>query len=232
MDVTDGEEGDMRSKNNLFPQYRVVLRAMVGTIGVGVFLVTSAAEAQTARTDREPRPGIYRAKDGEWRVDLPPAVEDALRKYDRDFEMWEKSDYRGVNLGRYDFSARQVPWAVIGDFNNDGRIDVAVAGRTEDKLAVVMVLSEGRRSYRAKAMDVEPYDPEERRRVLPPVLRYVYPGRYRVDHRDGGKRKGREREIEIRRPAVQMTGGRRSSAVLYVVERGEVSPYYLIRGIE
>lgn len=193
---------------------------------------TTHAQKKT-RADREPRPGIYRAQGGEWRVDLTPAVEDALARYDRDFEMWERRDYRGVDLGRYEFSSRQVPWAVLGDFNNDGRVDVAVAGRTEGELVVLMVLSDGPRKYRVKSMDVEIYDPEDRRQAIPPVLQYVYPGRYRVEHRLDLKRsRRRPSEIEVRLPAVQMAGGRKRSAVLYLVEKGEVVPYYLVREIE
>jgi hypothetical protein len=187
------------------------------------------------RTDREPRPTIYRSADG-WRVDLTPAIEDALDRYNRDFEMWKPRDYgdggtRSARDGddRFDrhgedaYSSRQTPWAVIGDFNGDGRVDIALSGRTDEDVLVVLVLSNGQRTYRVIELDAEPYDPDDRRSIRPATLRYVYPGRYVIDD----PRLRRPREIVVEQPAVQISGGRRQGAVLYVVEDNKAMPYYL-----
>ncbi len=47
-----------------------------------------------ARID-DPRPEIYRGGDGRWLVDLPGAAEDAISRYNRDFEPWTVDDYAG-----------------------------------------------------------------------------------------------------------------------------------------
>jgi hypothetical protein len=154
-------------------------------------------------------------------------MEDALDRYDRDFEMWSGENYR-TGGSKYEYSPRQTPWAVIGDFNGDGRTDIAVAGRTDDDALVLFVLSNGKRRYRVVEADREPVDPDDRRSVRPPMLRYMYPGRYVVDD----QRLRRPRELVVERPAVQMTGGWRLGAVMYLVEGGTVNAYYLTAGVD
>jgi hypothetical protein len=148
-------------------------------------------------------------------------MEDALDRYNRDFEPWSLDDYgRAVS---YEPSSRQVPWAVIGDFNGDGRSDIAVAGRTDRDIVVVFVLSSGRNKYRAVEAEREPYDPDDRMSIRVPLLTYMYPGRYVIDD----PRLGYPRQIVVDQPAVQISGGRRQGAVVYVVEENAVVPYYL-----
>lgn len=189
---------------------------------VPVLVPALSAGAQRRAPRDEPRPAIYHAADGTWRLDLPPGVEDALDRYNRDFEMWSADDYRG-RLAEYDFSPRQTPWAVVGDFNGDGIEDVAIAGRDDRDALVVLILSTGRGRYRAVELAHEPYDDGDLRSIRLPRLSYLYPGRYVIDD----PRLLYPREILVDQPAVQLTGGRRQGAVLYVVERNAVLPYYL-----
>lgn len=195
--------------------------AVVILAAVASALPFPEASAQSRLRD-EPRPAIYNSADGSWRVDLPPAMEDALDRYSRDFEQWSDRDY-GRQLSGEDYTPRQTPWAVIGDFNGDGRADIALAGRDDRDALVVLILSSGQRRYRAIEVDHEPYDPDDERLVRPPVLSYVYPGRYVIDD----PRLYYPREILVDQPAVQLTGGRRPGAVLYVVEHNSPVPYYL-----
>jgi hypothetical protein len=183
--------------------------------------VTNASAQRRDARDDELRPAIYRSSDGIWLLDLPPAMEDALDRYNRDFEAWTVDDYRG--LYDYEPSPRQVPWAIIGDFNGDGRDDLAISGRTDRDIVVAFVLSSGRNKYRAVEVEREPYDSEDRRSIRPPTLTYMYPGRYVV----ADPRLGYPRQIVVDQPAVQVTGGRRQGAVVYVVENNTVVPYYL-----
>ncbi len=184
-------------------------------------LAASVAHAQRRDLRDEPRPTIYRSSDGIWLLDLPTAMEDALDRYNRDFEPWTLDDYRGVT--EYEPSPRQVPWAVIGDFNGDGRPDLAVAGRTDRDIVVVFLLSSGRSKYRAVEAEREPYDPDDRTSIRVPLLTYMYPGRYIV----ADPRLSYPRQLVVDQPAVQITGGRRQGAVVYVVENNTVVPYYL-----
>jgi hypothetical protein len=190
----------------------ICLLSVLGTVGAG---------AQRRDLRDEPRPTIYRSSDGAWLVDLPPAMEDALDRYNRDFEPWTLDDYRG--LSDYEPSSRQLPWAVIGDFNGDGRPDLAIAGRTDRDLVLVFVLSSGRTRYRATEAEREPYDPEDRTSIRLPLLTYMYPGRYVV----ADPRLNYPRQLVVEQPAVQISGGRRQGAVVYVVENNSVVPYYL-----
>lgn len=182
----------------------------------------SGVEAQRSRAADEPRPAIYRSRTDGWLLDLPPAMEDALDRYDRDFEPWTQRDYPGY-AASYEFSPRQAPWAVIGDFNGDGRVDLAIAGRNDRDASVVFVLSTGKSRYRAVEVEREPFDPEEPSTIRLPTLSYLYPGRYVI----ADQRLMYPREIIVDQPAVQLTGGRRQGAIIYVIERNAPVPYYL-----
>lgn len=190
---------------------------------VGLLSAVASATARAQRRDLrdEPRPTIYRTATGIWLLDLPPAMEDALDRYNRDFEPWTVQDYRG--LTDYEPSPRQVPWAVIGDFNGDGRPDLAVAGRTDRDVVVVFIVSSGRSKYRAVEAEREPYDPDDRLSIRVPTLTYMYPGRYVV----ADPRLNYPRQIVVDQAAVQISGGRRQGAVVYVVDNNAVVPYYL-----
>ncbi|MEO6779134.1 MAG: hypothetical protein ABI194_06715 [Gemmatimonadaceae bacterium] len=198
----------------------VVLRAIAVALICTVAAVP-AATAQRRNVRDEPRPAIYRSPDGIWLLDLPTAMEDALDRYNRDFEPWTQGDYRGAL--EYEPSPRQVPWAVIGDFNGDGRPDLAIAGRTDRDIVLVFVLSSGKARYRAVEAEREPYDPDDRTSIRVPQLSYMYPGRYVV----ADPRLGYPRQLLVEQPAVQVTGGRRQGAVVYVVENNTLVPYYL-----
>jgi len=88
---------------------------------------------------------------------------------------------------------------------------------------VVFVLSSGRSKYRAFDADREPYDPDDPLSIRLPQLTYMYPGRYVV----ADPRLNYPRQLVVDQPAVQVTGGRRQGAVIYVVENNAVVPYYL-----
>ncbi len=179
------------------------------------------ADAQRRDVRDEPRPAIYRSPDGIWLLDLPAGMEDALDRYNRDFEPWTARDY-GQGL-EYEPSSRQLPWAVIGDFNGDGRPDIAIAGRTDRDMVIVFLLSSGRSRYRAVEAERDPYDSEDPRSARAPVMTYMYPGRYVVSD----PRLVYPRELVNEQPAVQVSGGRRQGAVVYVVQQNAVVPYYL-----
>ncbi len=72
---------------------------------------------------------------------LPDAMTKTLKKLDRDFVPWTDDDYIPSLVKTYRFSAQESPFAVIGDFNGDGALDVAIQGHDPHALLIVAVLS-------------------------------------------------------------------------------------------
>jgi hypothetical protein len=189
-------------------------------------LLSAAASPLAAQRSRRPaddtRSTLTRDRTGAWRLDLAPEVEDALDRFDRDFEPWDARFYPALPDG-YEPTPRQVPWAVLGDFNGDGRTDVALAGRDDRDALVLVVLSTGRTRYRVIEADRDPLDPDDPGSVRAPVLWYMYPGRYVI----ADPRLVYPREIVVEQPAIQLTGARRPGPVLLTVENEGLARYYL-----
>ena len=78
----------------------------------------------------------------EYRIVLPDDMERALRAFDPSFKIWEQSDYSVKDIRRYPFSLQSTPSAVIGDFNGDGRLDCALAGRNDHGPELLVILSD------------------------------------------------------------------------------------------
>jgi hypothetical protein len=87
-------------------------------------------------------PAIKKA-DGQYVLTLPSMAKEALHRYDPSFKIWAQDDYLPTLIKLYQFSPRQTPFAVIGDFNGDGISDVALHGRNNSNDLVVAVLSSG-----------------------------------------------------------------------------------------
>jgi len=195
---------------------------VVGALLVVVLAAAPAGAQRSRRPVDDVRSTLTRDRSGAWRLDLAPEVEDALDRYDRDFEPWDARFYEALPDG-YEPSPRQVPWAVIGDFNGDGRTDVALAGRDDRDALVLVVLSTGRSRYRTLEADREPVDPDDPQSVRAPVLRYMYPGRYVI----ADQRLLFPREIVVEQPAIELTGSRRPGPMLLTVENEALQRYYL-----
>lgn len=220
----------MRLEQPLLPAARLPVtpgsrRLRVAAAALTALFATVPAIANGQRSRRpadDIRSTLTRDRDGAWRLDLAPGVEDALDRFDRDFEPWTGDDYRGQATD-YVPSPRQVPWAVIGDFNGDGRTDVALAGRDDRDASVLIVVSTGRSRYRVIEADREPFDPDDPGSIRRPVLRYLYPGRYVI----ADPRLVYPRELVIEQPAVELTGARRQGAMLLTIEDDALARYYL-----
>lgn len=198
--------------------------AIVASAILAAVLVAPVAGAQRSRrpVDDDVRSTLTRDRTGAWRLDLAPAVEDALDRFDRDFEPWDARFYAALPDG-YAPSPRQLPWAVIGDFNGDGRTDIALAGRDDRDALVLVVVSTGRSRYRVIEADREPLDPDDPQSVRAPILRYMYPGRYVI----ADARLLFPREIVVEQPAIELTGSRRPGPMLLTVENEALQRYYL-----
>lgn len=134
---------------------------------------------------RESRPVLVK-KNGEYTIVLPAPMRAALHAFDRHFTIWKQHEYLPDVLQHYHFTARQAPFAVIGDFNGDGKMDVVVQGHNQQSDIIVGVLSHGR-GYHAMLVEAIPgptdpakewYDTgeHERQHGLWNYLTYVAPG--------------------------------------------------------
>lgn len=74
---------------------------------------------------------------------LTPAMEKAVRAYDMNFKMWTMRDYTASVIKLYPYSEKALPYAVKGDFNEDGIDDMAVAGYNADENRILILLSSG-----------------------------------------------------------------------------------------
>ena len=83
------------------------------------------------------------------RVALPTAAAEALEAHDRLFTPWGQGRYSSEVLERgwYDFSGRQAMFAVVGDFNGDGRLDVVIDGHSGNELVRLALVSVGPEGY-------------------------------------------------------------------------------------
>lgn len=79
----------------------------------------------------------------EFRVSLPPAIEQAVHKIAPGFKIWRQTDYPAETIRRYGFSLQSAPSAVLGDFNGDGILDAVLAGWDRDGPMVLLILSHG-----------------------------------------------------------------------------------------
>lgn len=198
-------------------------RIRVVAVSALALCLTQPLQAQRSRRPMDDtRSTLTRDRTGAWQLNLAPEVEDALDRFDRDFEPWDARFYPELPSG-YAATPRQVPWAVLGDFNGDGRPDVALAGRDDRDALVLVIVSTGQNRYRVIEADRDPIDPDDPGSVRAPVLWYTYPGRYVIVD----PRLVYPREIVVEQPAVQLTGARRPGPVLLTVEGEGLQRYYL-----
>jgi hypothetical protein len=84
---------------------------------------------------------------GEWTLFLGPEMKKTLLKYDSDFVAWQIKDFvktLGGESNYYIFNERQLPYAVIGDFNNDSTNDLILCGHDKSESLFIGILSEGK----------------------------------------------------------------------------------------
>ncbi len=70
----------------------------------------------------------------------------ALTKFAPTFRTWRYREYAEWLRGDT-ATEREALWGVVGDFNGDGRLDVALDGRTARRAALLVILSKGTSDY-------------------------------------------------------------------------------------
>jgi hypothetical protein len=140
-----------------------------------VLLLTLAAGAQSS-WDVGPKPGFKGH-----RLTLTASMDKALRQAHPTFRLWKRAEFLPEIA---EHSAH--PFALLADFNGDGRTDAAVHGRTDRNCVVAVVLS-GTSGYKVHDVNKTPYtkdslyagltDGKERWGVKT-LLEPVKPGKY------------------------------------------------------
>lgn len=72
---------------------------------------------------------------------LPPRMRSTLSDFDPNFSIWSLSDYHSLLRSWYPYSDRNLPFAVLGDFNGDGKQDAVLHGHNKSAGMVVCLLS-------------------------------------------------------------------------------------------
>jgi hypothetical protein len=111
---------------------------------------------------------------------LPPAMLAAVRATDSAFVPYDDAEFRADLLKWYPANAHARPYAVIADFNGDGRRDLVVDGQSRGRSLRIALLS-SRSGFKGLLLDEQPQAvgtaaalPKGQRTVY---LSYVAPGR-------------------------------------------------------
>ena len=86
---------------------------------------------------------------------LPPGMVAVLRATDSAFVPYDDAEYRADLLDQYPADTHARPYAVIADFNGDGRRDVVMDGQSAGRIARIALLSR-RSGYEALLIDEQP----------------------------------------------------------------------------
>lgn len=134
-----------------------------------VLLVSSAAvQAQAPR---------FVGRAGTSHLWLPPDMLAALRAVDSAFAPYDDAEYRADLLSQYPADSHARPYAVIADFNGDGRRDVVMDGQNPRRAARIVLLS-SRSGFQALLLAEQPQAAGTLGRGQRTVyLSYVAPGK-------------------------------------------------------
>jgi hypothetical protein len=113
---------------------RILLAAMISLFCLPDIVLDCAAEEEPSISMAGIEPVLNLTKE----------QKAAIRGYNPEFQIRRQADYLPSLLKQYPFSNRQLPFAVIGDFNGDGRMDVVLQGHDKTSELLIAVLSSNR----------------------------------------------------------------------------------------
>jgi len=81
------------------------------------------------------------------KMSLPAKMSEALRAYNKDFDLWKPGDYPESRIAAYPYSEKSLPYFVSGDFNGDGRKDIVLSGHDKDANITLALMSSSSSYY-------------------------------------------------------------------------------------
>ncbi|TMB24260.1 MAG: hypothetical protein E6J59_00585 [Deltaproteobacteria bacterium] len=115
---------------------RAILCPLANVLILAIPTLAAAMEQPSVVASGEPRVELI---GHEHIVVLPKPMKKALDRFNPKFTVWRERDY--CSWYAKECTTRQTPFAVIGDFNGDGVLDVALHGHDEHRGLIVTVLS-------------------------------------------------------------------------------------------
>lgn len=80
-------------------------------------------------------------KTGKYSLQLPSQIQATLKGYDSTFICWQFDEYDEFTQQSYQVNHHQLPYAIVGDFNGDGKQDVILDGHNHVNRVILAVLS-------------------------------------------------------------------------------------------
>lgn len=113
--------------------------SMTGTFTVLFFFLLTGL---CVSDDNGNIPHIVRSMDDQISIHLPDKMASTLKAFDPDFSVREMSDYPTWWTDIYEFNQFYAPFAIVGDFNGDYRLDVILDGDSSTNNKTIALLSD------------------------------------------------------------------------------------------
>jgi hypothetical protein len=103
------------------------------------FLLIAISVIQS--TSSQDKPYLIVNEPASYAVGLPSRIQKVLTEYDSSFVTWRFDEYEDLIQKTYQVTQHQLPFAIIGDFNNDGITDIILDGHDATNEYLLAVLS-------------------------------------------------------------------------------------------
>lgn len=180
-----------------------------------LLLGTSVGWAQEPRLEQ---------RESQWELNYGSQIERRIEKRFPRFRHLAPGDYLPAIVKDYRFSSKQAPYAVVGDFNGDGRSDLVVDGHDDVHFLRLLFLSPKYQGQVAESLvwtdpktQVYPVG-EEHQRGHSVFLEFVGPGMLDVPI-------GKQRPVRLKFDAFQLVFFGKASIVHYW-SKGKFEEYY------
>ncbi len=85
--------------------------------------------------------------DSIYKLIIPPKMKEALVNFDKRFTPWTLNNFSSIDLKIYKITKNQLPYAVIGDFNGDRKLDLFLFGHNNSAIISLCIQSNSNHFY-------------------------------------------------------------------------------------